>query len=207
MIEGRDMICHHPSEFSLLRCAAGTLPAPHASVVIAHAARCAECAVALSEAAEIGGALLDAAPAGALSVGALPRVLERLGGAGRDPVPLPLSLAALTGRWRWIGPGIAMIKLIERDASNSRLDLIRVAPGTALLEHGHGGLETTCVLAGGFDDGGGAFHAGDFIETESADAHRPTALAGEDCICLIATTGHLQARGVLGWLVRPLLGM
>jgi putative transcriptional regulator len=100
-----------------------------------------------------------------------------------------------------------MMSLARRDASNTRLDLIRVTPGTALLEHGHTGLETTVILQGAFDDGIGCYQVGDFGEADGTLNHRPRALAGEDCICLVATSGHLSARGLLGRLVRPLLGM
>ena len=69
------------------------------------------------------------------------------------------------------------------------------------------GAKSTCVLQGGIADGAGAYHAGDFMEAEGDFTHRPTALQGETCICLIATSGRLRPRGLLGWLVRPLLGM
>ncbi len=97
--------------------------------------------------------------------------------------------------------------LIRRDPTNSRLDLIRVAPGAALLEHSHTAFETTVVLTGAFEDGHETFGVGDYAEADGDTKHRPRALPGEVCICLIATTGHLSTRGLLGRLVRPLLGM
>jgi putative transcriptional regulator len=203
------MIRHHPSEATLLACAAGNLPEPHGRVVAAHLTFCPACGRAMSQAEAVGGELLTELPPSSLAVDALARTLARLDAPlAAEPVPAPATLAALaTGRWHWTGPGIAMMKLLRRDASNSRLDLIRVSPGVALLEHGHTGRESTCVLQGAFQDITGAYHTGDFIETDSDLAHRPTALPGDACICLIATTGHLQPRGILGWLVRPLLGM
>ena len=203
------MISHHPTESTLLACATGTLPTPHRRVVAAHAARCPACTTALGEAEAVGGALLDALSPAALAPDALARALARLDVAPVPNAPPPATLEALaaSGRWRWTGPGIAMMSLIRRDASNSRLDLIRVAPGTALLEHGHTAYETTCVLQGSFEDVNGTYHAGDFIEADAGLAHRPTALPGEPCICLIATTGRLRPRSLLGRLVRPLLGM
>jgi putative transcriptional regulator len=204
------MIRHHPSDINVLACAAGTLPEPHARVVAVHAAMCPVCAVALREADEVGGALLDSLPLAPLAADALKRTLARLDGtpAVKDAAPAPLTLDALAkGRWRRSGLGIAVMPLLRRDAADSRLDLIRVAPGRALLEHGHTGLEMICVLQGGFDDGTGQYHVGDFMETDARLAHRPKALPGEDCICLIATSGHLRVRGLLGWLVRLLIGM
>jgi putative transcriptional regulator len=203
------MIQHHPSEETLLTCAAGTLPEPHARVVTAHVAFCPNCARALRQAEAVGGALLADLPPSRLARDALARTLNRLGApSATEPSPVPATLTGLaTGRWRWTGPGIAMMPLLRRDASDSRLDLIRVAAGIALLEHGHTGRESTCVLQGAFHDGVGEYHVGDFMEVDGGRAHRPTALAGETCICLIATSGHLRPRGLLGWLARPLLGM
>ena len=100
-----------------------------------------------------------------------------------------------------------MMPLMQRDESGTRLDLIRVAPGTGLLEHGHGGFETTIVLQGAYDDGVCRFETGDFGEADQELDHRPAALPGPDCICLIATTAHLKPHGLLGRLVRPLIGM
>jgi len=100
-----------------------------------------------------------------------------------------------------------MMPLMPRDESNTRLDLIRVAPNTGLLEHGHGGFESTVVLQGTFDDGAGRYGPGDFGEGDSGFDHRPTALPGPECICLIATTAHLKPHGLLGRLIRPLIGM
>jgi putative transcriptional regulator len=204
------MIRHHPSDATLVAWAAGTLPDPHARVVAAHTALCSDCARTLGESEALGGALLETLPPEALASDALARTLARLDRPSRrvEPASVPVTLAGLArGRWRWSGPGIAMMPLIRRDRSDSRLDLIRVAPGTALLEHGHGGFETTCVLQGAFDDGVGQFHTGDFAEVETGFDHCPRALPGDDCICLIATTGHLRAHGWLGRLVGSLLGM
>jgi len=204
------MIRHHPAEASLIACAAGTMPLAHARVIAAHAARCPACAAGLRAAEAAGGALLDALPPAPMAPDALARVLARLDTAAPEPAPAApaFDLAALaSGRWRRVAPGIAIMNLLPRDATDSRLDLIRVAPGRALLTHGHTGTETTCVLSGAFADGTGTFAAGDCVEADAALDHTPRALAGEDCVCLIATTHHLRPHGWLGRLVRPLLGM
>ena len=209
------MIRHHPAEASLIACAAGTMPTAHARVIEVHAARCPACAAGLRAAEAAGGALLETLPPAPMAPDALARTLARLDAAPVAAAPVAAApaapafdLAALaSGRWRRVAPGIAMMKLLARDASDSRLDLIRVAPGRALLTHGHTGPETTCVLSGAFADGTGTFAAGDCVEADAALDHTPRALAGEDCVCLIATTHHLRPHGWLGRLVRPLLGM
>lgn len=202
------MIRHHPADSSLLACAAGTMPTAHARVIRVHAALCPACAAGLAAAEAAGGALLDALDPVALAPDALARSLARLDAALPEPTPGRFDLAALaSGRWRRVAPGIAMMKLLGRDGTDSRLDLIRVAPGRALLAHGHEGAETTCVLAGAFTDGTGQFGPGDCVETDPALAHQPRALPGVDCVCLIAVSHHLRPRSWLGRLARPLLGM
>ncbi|MBV9734394.1 MAG: cupin domain-containing protein [Acidisphaera sp.] len=203
------MIRHHPSAATLLAGAAGTLPAPHARVVAVHAAQCRECAAALREAEEIGGALLEGLVPAALAPDALARTLARLDAAPASEAPAaPLSLAALaTGRWRWRGPGFAMMPLMARDATDSRLDLIRVAPGVALPAHGHTGSELSCVLQGGLDDGKDAYQVGDVAERDVGAEHRPRAMPGEPCICLVAVTGRLRPRGALARLAGRLIGL
>jgi putative transcriptional regulator len=205
------MIHHHPSEATVLAYAAGTLPEPHARVLAVHAARCPQCRAALRRAESLGGALLEALPGAPLAPDAVARALGRLDEpAPPEPAPVvpPTTLTALaTRRWRWTGPGISMMNLMPRDPTGTRLDLIRVEPGTALLQHSHHALETTSVLQGAFDDGTGTYCEGDFAEGGATLDHQPRTLPGEACICLIATTGRLRPRGLLGRLVRPLIGM
>jgi putative transcriptional regulator len=203
---------HHPSETTLLAHAAGSLPAPHRQVVAVHLATCPDCAADLRALEAAAGTLVQNLPPVDMAKNALARLMARLD-EPNPPAPAPVSatpftLAALaTGRWHWSGPGIALMPLMLRDSSNTRLDLIRVAPGTALLEHGHTSLETTVVLQGAFDDGLDRYEVGDFGEATGDTDHCPRALPGPDCICLIATSAHLKAHSLLGRIVRPLLGM
>lgn len=200
---------HHPSETTLLSLAAGSLPPAHRQVLVLHLAGCPACAADLRALEAAAGALLDSLPAAELAAGSLTRLLARLEEPAPAPKPpLATTLETLaTGRWIWSGPGIAMMKLLPRDSSNTRLDLIRVAPGTALLEHGHTGFETTVVLQGAYDDGLQRYATGDFGEADGGTDHCPRALPGPDCICLIATSAHLKPHSLVGRLVRPLLGM
>jgi putative transcriptional regulator len=204
------MIRSHPSETTLLTYASGSLAPLHARVVAAHLAACSQCTDDIRMLEAVGGALLQGLPPTAMVSGALERAAARLDDAPPVAPVLPSVLTIegiATGRWSWCGPGVHMMALAARDASDTRLDLIRVAPGTALLEHGHSDFETTMVLQGAFDDGIDHYHTGDFSEVEGGLDHRPRALAGENCICLIATSGRLRARGLLGRVMRPLLGM
>jgi putative transcriptional regulator len=205
------MIRHHPSDATLIAQAAGSLAALHAKVLALHLAACPRCRDELRGMEEVGGALLATLPSETLRPDALERTLARLD----EPPPAspshpltPITLDALaTGRWWWLGPGIRLMPLARRDASGTRLDLIRVAPGMALPGHGHTGPEMACILQGGYADDTGDYGVWDIAEGDPTLEHTPIASPGPDCICLIATTGRLRAHTWLARLVQPLVGV
>jgi putative transcriptional regulator len=208
------MIGHHPSEATLVRLAAGTLLPLHAQVLALHLAQCPACRHAVRLGEELGGAFLEAEPPVAVAADALSRITGLLDAAAPDVPPVSPRAArpnidALMGgrRWRRVGLGIRLMPLVPRDQTGTRLDLIRVAAGVALPQHDHTGPEIACVLAGGFADAIGEYHAGDIAEGDVGLDHQPRALAGEDCICLIATTGFLRARSLLVRLLQPVFGV
>jgi putative transcriptional regulator len=189
----------HLSNETIFQFAAGQLAEPHRVVVRTHLALCADCAEAAGLAFELGGALLEDLPAAKLEEAALERTLERL---DRQDAPesrhvVPTSVEAFAvGRWRRIAPGFRLMPLLSRGHDGARLDLIRVSPGAATPVHSHSGMELTCILQGGYRDETGTYHIGDFVEADESFYHQQSALdLGEDCICLIATSGRLRARG------------
>ncbi len=201
----------HPSEATLLAHAAGHLPPTHSVVLRAHMAQCPHCRAQATLAREAGGALLAELAPAAMAPDALARAFAGLDGATPlpPPRPAPRTLAELaTGRWWWIAPGMRLMPLQRRGTDDARLDLIRVAPGMKLPAHGHTGTELTLVLQGAFGDETGEYHAGDVAEGDPELDHQPEALPmGQDCICLISTTGRLRAHGWLARLVQPLVGV
>jgi putative transcriptional regulator len=202
------MIRHHPSDTTLMAYAAGRLPLPHARVLAVHLSACPRCNGEVRRMEEIGGALLEDLLPVALRPDALSHTLARLGEAASEPSSIPVTLEALAvGRWWWLGPGIRLMPLQRRDASQTRLDLIRVAPGVALPAHGHTGPETACILQGGYSDETGEYSAYDIAESDGDLDHVPVASPGPDCICLIATTGRLRGHTWLSRLVQPLIGV
>jgi len=204
------MIRHHPSDATLMASAAGHLPILHARVLAVHLSACPHCHAELRRMEEIGGALLEDLPPTALQPDALSRTMARLGEivAVPEPAAIPVTLEALAvRRWWWLGPGIRLMPLQRRDASDTRLDLIRVAPGVAMPAHGHTGLETACILQGGYSDETGEYAAYDIAESDGDLDHAPVAAPGPDCICLIATTGRLRGHTWVSRLVQPLIGV
>jgi putative transcriptional regulator len=204
------MIRHHPSEALLVADISGYLPEAHRHVVAAHLSICSTCRTHHRELLEVEGALLEAMPPSLIAEDALAQTLAKLDDSPPKPEAfstLDVTQALESGRWRWSGPGIAMMNLLKRDDTTSRLDLIRVAPGVGLLEHGHTGFETTVVLQGAFVDEGTTYRVGDFASVDIDTDHSPRATGAEDCICLIAITGRLSGRGWLGRLLQPLFGL
>jgi putative transcriptional regulator len=205
------MIQHHPSDATLLAYAAGRLPRAHRIVLRAHLAVCETCRHSLALAEEVGAATMAALPPAPLGPNALHATLARLGPQAprRAHPPAPSTVADFArGRWWWLGPGIRLMPLLPRGADDTRLDLIRVAPGTALPGHGHSGNELACVLQGAFGDSTGTYAAGDIAEGDVGLEHEPVAMpVDQECICLIATTGRLRAHGWVARMVQPLFGI
>jgi putative transcriptional regulator len=206
------MIRHHPSDSSLIARAAGSLTPLHVHVLAVHLSACQRCRDQLRRMEEVGGALLTALPPQRLGPHAFTRIMARLDDDDArsyvDAPPASVTLEALAvGRWFWLGPGIRLMPLTRRDASGTRLDLIKVSPGVALPGHGHTGAETSCILQGGYRDETGVYEAFDIAEGDAALEHTPVASPGLDCVCLIATTGRLRAKTWLARMVQPLIGV
>ena len=205
------MTQHHFSDALLMSYALGKLPQAQRVLVRTHLALCPECREAASLSAECAGSLLDAETPVAMEDSALDRTLARLDLQDLPELPRKTPTTAsdfATGHWKWVAPGIRMMRLMDRDEDDARLDLLRVAPGVGIPDHGHSGTELTCVLQGGFTDGGEDYRAGDVAEIEGDVEHRPVAMdLGEDCICLIATAGRLRASGRLVRLVHRMLDL
>ncbi|MBY6261882.1 transcriptional regulator [Azospirillum sp. 412522] len=128
------------------------------------------------------------------------------------PSPLPHPLRAyvpsLDGlSWQRLAPGVRRVELLPRTANGGAAQLLRIAPGTALPHHGHGGLELTVVLSGHFADELGRYGSGDLAEVDGDTNHQPIADSHRDCVCLIATDAPLRFTGLMGRLMQPFIGL
>ncbi|MCB2108841.1 MAG: cupin domain-containing protein, partial [Rhodobacteraceae bacterium] len=83
-----------------------------------------------------------------------------------------------------------------------RARVLRIAPGTRVPHHGHGGEEMTMVLAGGYTDESGSFARGDVQCADQSTVHQPVADPGEPCIALTVTRGALVPTGFFSILAR-----
>ncbi len=218
-------IKNHPDIASLMSCAAGSQPEALAAVVASHLSVCPECTRRVASLERIGEALFDHIEPVALksSVPAAiarsmeaenpiesPRALDNLG-LGKGEVPAPLR--ALIGPdldalpWKRIGPGVWCHTLKLSKQARGNLHLIKVAPGTKLPDHGHGGEEMTLVLRGSYKDTTGHYGVGDVADLDGEIEHAPTTDAQEGCICLIASEKAARFKGVLARLMQPFLGI
>ena len=120
-----------------------------------------------------------------------------------NPEGLPAPLANYNlGPWRWIGRGVYW-RTVETHDSDSRVFMLKAAPGTPLPHHRHQGREWTCVLQGAFRHDLGRYGAGDFDEADESVEHRPFIETGEPCICLVAMQGGIELQGWFGRMVQP----
>jgi putative transcriptional regulator len=212
---------HHLDHSTILAYAAGTLDEAFKVVVASHVTLCEHCRKAVREAESVGGELLEALPRSDVSVECRSRTLAALDQsdpAERTAVPpatseIPLPLAGLMSAsrfgdiaWTRIAPGVAMCGIRLPAHAKGQLKLLRIAPGRAVPEHGHGGDEITLVLKGAYCDHLGRFGAGDVADLDEDIEHKPAVDGDEECICLIATEQPTRFKSLAARLVQPFTG-
>lgn len=219
-------IHNHATDETLMRLAAGRLPAAPARVVAVHLAGCPACRSRLAAFEAVGGALLEtiepapmapgafAASIAAIeaeeaegvkqpaAVGAAIRPRSPVTLPGGVPLPEPLRDCEI-GPWRWIGIGVRASAIRLPEDPEARLTLLRVGPGRKLPEHGHFGTEFTQVLVGSFSDGYGRYLPGDLSEMDQEVEHQPIVDPDSECICLAALEGGMRLTGFFGRMIQP----
>lgn len=216
---------HHLDPATLVSRAAGALSPEMRAIVDTHLDACVECRGALARAEDVGGWLLEqqkplpATRHAALRADMLER-LERAGAPGRappadappaDPDRLPAPLHPYFGtsyhalKWRWAGPGMRYIR--TTGPSGMTLLMLRIAPGTALPVHGHGGGEITQILQGAYDDVLGRFAAGDVADLDPEVEHQPVTAPGAPCVCVAALEAPLRYTGWFARALQPIFGI
>ncbi|HEU4665398.1 MAG TPA: ChrR family anti-sigma-E factor [Dokdonella sp.] len=219
---------HHLDEATVVSYATGALSPEMAAVAATHLELCSHCRAVLASAERVGGALLGQQkpqPTGAERERQLRDAMaERLsaapahGGFVRDtpeppadPDGLPRPLHAFFGpswralKWRWMGPGVQMIRSAK--SSGDTLILLRIGPGKGMPVHSHGSTELTQILRGAYEDELGHFSAGDVADLGPDVTHRPVTSPGGPCICVAALDAPLRFPGWLARMVQPLVGL
>lgn len=201
---------HHPEGDALWAYAAGTLDEASSVLVATHLALCPHCRADVTQMEAIGGELLEDIGTAAVSSKSLDAIMARIDGPVAAPskpaapviriskaasvLPRPLRDYVAEGdqdiKWRKLTTGVEFIDL-PVSAEGRRARLLKIAPGTSVPRHGHGGEEMTMVLAGGYTDEFGSYARGDVETANTTHVHQPVADAGEPCICLTVTRGAL----------------
>lgn len=200
-------IKHHPEEATLMAYATGNLPEAFNLVIAAHISLCDQCRATVEACDAVGGSLLAQDDAVAMSDDSLAKVMARLDDAP-PPMPrknfggiFPAPLQTYVGgdldavNWRPIGMGVKQAVLTTSSEASARL--LRVPGGAAIPDHSHRGTELTLVLQGAFVDEQDRFSRGDLEVADGSITHTPTAVPGEDCICLIVTDAPLAFKGLI----------
>lgn len=221
---------HHPSEATLVSFAAGALSPEMTAVAATHVEVCRHCREVLANAERIGGLLLgqqlpagpDAAQMARQRGAMLDRLDESTSGISAatidshavatrraDPECLPFPLQVYFGRswsalrWRWIAPGVHMIRAVHSDRDT--LILLKIAPGRSVPVHSHRGTELTQILRGAYDDALGHFGPGDAADLDDETEHQPITAPGSPCICVAAMDAPLRFPGWLAGKLQPLI--
>jgi len=209
-------ITHHLDATTIIALASGTLDEALGVVAASHVWWCAKCRDALKEAERVGGYLLnkltrcdnnvtpgdgrapdeglgaDNAPHRAANIGLPLPVASRLGG---------MSLSDI--RWRWAVPGLSLHELAVSKGGKGRLFLMRIGPGRAVPQHGHGGEELTLILRGSYSDRFGRFAIGDIAALHANVVHRPIVDKEDNCICLVATEAPARFTSLIMRMIQP----
>ncbi len=204
----RRLTAQHAYDVLMLDHAAGALAPAQALLVETHA-RLRPSAKAYANALEVaGGAFLEALEP--VEVSALPfaPTTDAVPGDARASDRLIAARALIEAaartpdnlNWRWRAPGLRELRLPVAGAS-----LIRLVGGGALAPHGHTAEELTLVLAGTFSDCAGVYGVGDIGFADEGLDHSPQVPPGDDCVCLVATTGALKFHGALARITARLL--
>jgi putative transcriptional regulator len=210
---------HHPNPQYLGAFAAGTLDLGQHVAIATHLVGCQHCRSFVHSMEETGGALLENERPSAMSPSALTGAEARLSSADAFPhekrlferpvrnVDVPRLPEFVThyrfGSWTWVAPSVHVRRIELPHPSGTRVFLLRAGPGTHMLQHGHRGLEMTCVLAGAFTQSGSYYGPGDFDIGDEEIEHQPLVESGEECVCLVAMQGSLELKGFFGRLMQP----
>lgn len=213
---------HHLDPATILAFAAGTLDPALSVVAAAHISWCPVCRSAMHDAEQVGGALLAELDGEAVSDDCRKRTLDLLDRATLHRFPkrvpatseIPSPLAQLLAgqrladlKWKTKAPGWAMFDLPMPAKSRGKLFLVRVAAGTAMPEHGHGGQEITLILSGAYNDRLGRFAQGDVADLDVDIEHQPIVEHTAPCVCLVATEAPTRSKSWAARIIQPFIGI
>lgn len=215
-------IRHHLDHATVLAYAAGTLGEALSVVAASHVSWCPACHAAVRQAEIMGGQLMLDLDSTAVSADCKTRTLNLLDRAtlhrfparpashGEVPTPLSRVLGGAALRdlpWKRKAPGVALHHIPLSSSDSGKLVLMRIAPGKAMPEHGHGGEELTLLLTGAYRDEIGRFGPGDVADLDEDIEHRPVVENGEDCYCVVAIEAPTRFKSLSARIMQPFIGI
>jgi len=192
--------------------AAGSLASEAEDVLVrAHVELNREAEARVARLDSIGGAILEALPAGEPLPFSADDLLDLAEGgdaeatsqpafhvpAALDGVDIPEALKAYLEKsqarvkWEFLGPGLRKA-ILWRGTDGMRFWLLKAEPGVAIPHHGHSGSELTLVLKGSFWDGDQEYRRGDVEEAHAGIEHDIRIDPSGECVCLAMTRGKLR---------------
>jgi putative transcriptional regulator len=210
----------HPHHELLAEHSAGSLPLSQALCISTHLEHCPDCARKLQRLNRVGSELMQQLQPAPGSDEIKQRLFASLDSLVDTPTrdnhesvadsTLPRCLRQFVKdgyqnlAWRSVSAHIKSVELC-RDSNGARVELLKIKPGGAAINHTHLGDEYTVVLEGSFSDQDGLYEQGDFLLREKHEQHRPVATQDRECICLAVTEGPIQFTGLLSRLLNPII--
>ena len=212
---------HHVSDELLFAYATGELGPGWSLAVATHLAMCPQCRAQVADYERLGGVRLEEelAPEETELNFDADAIFDIAGGVtleeerhtaptpGSNSAPVfPEPLRSLSGdldevKWSFVGGGVRQAILSDDGETTARL--LYIPAGFSVPSHGHGGLELTLVMSGGFYDGSQAFSRGDMQIVSHETPHQPVAMDDQPCVCLAITDAPLKFSNFLPRLFQP----
>lgn len=99
-------------------------------------------------------------------------------------------------KWKKVFRGFN--EFIPEISDVNKLKFIKMAPGTSVPLHSHGGKEYILVLKGSFCDEYGKYNKGDIQINDQKIKHTPIACKDEGCVCMTITENEVIFFGRYG---------
>ncbi len=198
-------ITHHPDASILMTCAAGSQPEVLCAVIASHLSVCPSCMSEVGRLEKIGVALFDGldpkplkskVPLTAANAGDAQKKGWSHSDRSQDDVPPPLT--GVIGprlddiEWLLLAAGVWHFPIPLSLAAKGDLRLVKMSPGSELLNCGHKGEELALVLRGKCRDELNSLCPGDFADREEGSDCLIVADEALGCTLLIASEHELQ---------------
>ncbi|MEY4589090.1 MAG: Anti-sigma-E factor ChrR [Pseudomonadota bacterium] len=212
------MISQHPDIHLLTEYTNGSCDWALAILIKTHLEHCRLCRSQVHQMEQLGAALLSFGPSVEVADECLDQLwqsIDELPASNSVPPPcvepnmqeLPKLIQRLVKPelpWKKISKHLKQKRLVTGQ-NKYEVALQSIKSGGQVSTHDHRSTEYTLVLQGSFSDADGIYNAGDFIQRQPGQIHKPTASQNEDCLCLTAVEQPVRLTHWLGRFINPFL--